>query len=1632
MNVPKIPFLLCGLLAGLLLWPCMSWAQAEVSAVPSQFSPGARIRVVSEGLAASASYRLTLEQDRPGTADHVLANFTTTVGQTAVSSSPLIPVTPSGSYQIVLYRVSLQTTRLASTAVAVRAQPSVTLTPTSAARGKSVRVSVGNLTPGTLRILFAGETVLGPVTVSGTTWTGKFVVPRDRPPTVPSTTTVVVENRVGRNLAGRTTLNFAVLASNGLPPLSATVTQRPTGVVPMRLRSTISGSLRDDDGAAPSGRQSAYWRGPDGRVLPLDDGFSVDGSGVYRIDMRAPDSFLDGVMLRGRQQGQLMIVNQGLDVHTDAPRTSRVEPGASGGLEFQSSSLQSQLSLFTVEVRRFDPANNNPVVPNAIVEIGADYREAFGSTQARRSGNGQSFEPVDNETVLGARRPNQTAALRNFERLPGVNLPDGYGCEAVFYRKRTGANGRATFNVNAEVLRQLTRPVPPDYDPEQGFQGGSLGGSVLINVYGAQVGLVTTPFAIGYDAATGTWSDADGNPFPNNIVAVQLSPGVPSIAETLRNMTIDGLGGTKRYANGNGFDTEYRPSWFGQMYTYPSSAEFPDSVFNPRNVGRKMRLTIPTGIFGPLNLGRIRIENGPWISFAPSPGTPACLLDSVVDDGFGNLATVEYVANLPDLTRLPARAVTTSNGIASGGVDATLELRFGLQPTNVIPLKFSTLKPPQGIAANNPKIRTLFVDGLNDRVTGDHVMPTVNIAVPPPSGDLGLGRLDNQSRNESAFSFQRTPDQMATRFIAATSDTTVAAIPGGTEGPSGLTTYFGFTNNNNPTTPDEITLFDTGLIPLFRYTWGIPPIADITMGADFWLASYLKYYGELKTSGMDATVDPTVAGGVNLFFDLDVLLGLASASIAAETEIAVTMRSVINAGGLPNQQSGRCFAFDLTAVWEACAVGFCDGGREPLIREREPNGCSTQVPLSPLDPNLNSLASTNGLDLARPKLTTAQLASDGRGKSITVAIDDAGDLVATHLAGTDVLFTRTIATRPVAPQHLSIAFYRKDAAMVVWSANRRTESQVRALMQQQGGAAFDDIVRTQVLYYARWNGLLWSEPQQLTTIGNDGKVQLAGCMPPALGAIVQDPCPSSGEITAVWERDANADLDAPDLEVWSARWQPGSGWTTPLRVSATGSSSDMLPSVAYKGTTPMVVWAHNPAGQFTNLQNRQVAYRFLDGSSAQRIATGLGTGIGWVSLGVNAADEAVIAFTRAQDARGFVGNRQALFAAKSILCLSGACTFDVTEPRDQHGRQFRVERPKVAFDGDGVAIIGFRAVAYGANEQGEISLAGDPIGITTGTGELGMVRLDDFKQQQHRVRLIPLTRDGLQHWSPTVVFDPAIGGVLALSGVAPAPVGRSEALDIARALAGDEPGLAAVRTLPGGSALAMLGGSPDFILENLSTPPRVIAAGQNLLLRARLVNQGGAFDSVEHGTVRVVAAWDAPPGAGSTASTFVLNGLLPTNGERSFSLSLTAPTDTRSDERRSLFIAIVAEDGANEIEGGQDRIRVDFNAMPVPIGVDAQANQSKLVSITWEDPNDPRIAGWRVWKLDGNGQWRHLGSSPVAGYMDFDGPVGGIATYRVASYSRNGIESEPSAEASIRIEAPPQAEGVFADSFEAP
>ncbi len=1626
------------LLAPLALCLGLSWsvpaaAQVEVTPVPTRFTPGARIKVVSEGLAVSSNYRLRLEEPRPGTRTWVLAEFASG-SATRVTTAVSVPEVAPGPYELTLYRVQIGATQVAAAAVQVNSPLSVALTPASTRQGKSVQVAVGGLSSGTVRVKFAGGPVIGPVAVRGGSWNGKFVVPRDRPASVPATVAVVVENMVGGIVVGTGSANLQVQASNGLPALGASLSQVPTGVVPRGGALQMRGRLQTDDGVAPAGRQQAYWRAPGQRIVPLDDQLVIAADGTFTLGGRAPDMFLDGLAMLGSTsgRGELVIVAQGNNADTGRPgdRVATMDTP-----QFVQIDARDQIApvAFTVVVRGDGPGADDPPLSNVYVEVGAEWRSAFtrADTAPRFPGGPVVTEVAryNEEELFNATRPNQMSAGFRRGGIPGgVSPRDGFGCDVTYYRKRTDDQGRALFLVSPEVLVNTNQVSPCEVNIN--CRGGLSGlMSFRLDIFAGHRGYRSTGIAVEFDEDTGEFIDqVTGQPFPNNRAEVRLER-MQTQDFDLRNLRIDGLGYQKdaQCPLGASPPCAYSPTWFGTMYTYPDTTLWPssgpDNVFTTLNSERKMRLNVDPSLFGGLTFGRVRIGNLPWSSFDVSPTPSACLLE---EEG-GSVPMVDHVATLPDLTRLPVAPVTVSGTTASGGIDGVIELRFGLAPLRTIPFKIATQRPPTGIDDTNPRIRTLQIDAREDKINGTYNVPSPEILVGGPG--YGIGRLDNRSRNASGFEFVRTPDSIADQSIDANSDNQVAGVEGGSR--AAESEYFGFTNSNH-TTPDPVVLFDTGLIPLFRYSFGLPPIASATMGADFWMAADLAFYGRLKPAGMDATIDPTVAGGVNLFFDLDVLLGLASASIAAESQIDVTLRSVVGLGGLPGQQSGECFTFGLDAVWEACAVGICEGGREELIREPEDGSCSNIAANGFTPAQGGSLTDALQFDLPRPRGTATALATDGRGNSIALELDRAGALVATHMSGGNPVATRVLATRPVAVQHLALAFHATNRAVAVWSENRLTETAVRTLMETQRGRAFDDIVRTQRLRWSAWDGRAWTTPADLTSDGSDGKPQLAGCAPPV--RFTTSGCRSGGEIVAVWERDANRNLDAPDIEVWSATWTPSGGWRAVSRVSEPGASSDMLPSVAYRNDTPIVAWAHNPAGHFAQLSGRRVAYRFLDGSPMVR-ADALGSGVGWVSIGVSAADAVVIAYTRAQDSQGFVGNRQALFAARATTCGTGNCTFLVTEPRDEAGRQYRVERPRVTFDDDDTPIIGFRAVAFGAGGNGEAGLPGDLPGTLLGTGELGLVRVHNFALPRYTARFVPLSNDGLAHWKPEVVYDPSIGAVLALStpSVAPAQAAASAPMRVALAYAPEaHRERSAALALSGGAEMRTLGGGPDFVIRGVSSSRPVIAAGQSTVLRFELANAGGAYDPAAHGSVRVTTSWDAPGGAGVAGPTFILDGSLASNAGRAVALTVVAPSGIRNDERQTLFIEVDAGEFANAVGGEADREFVEFNALPVPQGVNAQSSPGKpLVSLGWMSTNDTRVVGWRVWKLATNGAWRHLGSSPVAGYMDVRATPGEAAQYRVAAYSSNGIESEPSDPAYVFIEVE-RAEAVFRDGFEAP
>jgi hypothetical protein len=119
------------------------------------------------------------------------------------------------------------------------------------------------------------------------------------------------------------------------------------------------------------------------------------------------------------------------------------------------------------------------------------------------------------------------------------------------------------------------------------------------------------------------------------------------------------------------------------------------------------------------------------------------------------------------------------------------------------------------------------------------------------------------------------------------------------------------------------------------------------------------------------------------------------------------------------------------------------------------------------------------------------------------------------------------------------------------------------------------------------------------------------------------------------------------------------------------------------------------------------------------------------------------------------------------------------------------------------------------------------------------------------------------------------------------------------------------------------------------------------------------------------------------------------------------------------------------VQGGNDQAFLDFGGMPMPFALNATAiGKTSLVQLTWDPVEDPQhmIAGYRIRCHDGDGVWRHLGSSFVAGFLDVTAPIDSARHYQVTSYSKNAIESAPSDEAVTVIE--PPSDRLFANGFE--
>ncbi|MDX1625358.1 MAG: hypothetical protein R3323_02485, partial [Wenzhouxiangellaceae bacterium] len=400
-------------------------------------------------------------------------------------------------------------------------------------------------------------------------------------------------------------------------------------------------------------------------------------------------------------------------------------------------------------------------------------------------------------------------------------------------------------------------------------------------------------------------------------------------------------------------------------------------------------------------------------------------------------------------------------------------------------------------------------------------------------------------------------------------------------------------------------------------------------------------------------------------------------------------------------------------------------------------------------------------------------------------------------------------------------------------------------------------------------------------------------------------------------------------------------------------------------------------------------------------------------------DSVVIAFSKATDNGAFIGTRRALHTAYGTQCFAGTCNFgSSTEREDGMGRRIYVEQPRITVNGVGQGVLTFRQLGT------DTPLTTDAPGVLASTGELMQLVFElDPLTIDPVADPISLTSDGAVNWHLDAVFDPMLNVVVA-SAVQDQALGV-RVLDALGRSETPTPGVSRTRLGSGGVMLATRSMQPDFELLEASLSQGWIPAGGSATLTVALRNNGA--DWTEPQELEIATFWDGPSGLGLPGPVHLVSTLAP--GKRTeIAFGVPLPAEFEEDDLHDLHVVINPDLGLAESDGTNNAAVIEIGAMPIPEGigiVDGRATGSIVVQ--WDPIEDPRVAGYRVWRENPDGSIVSVGSSPVPGFVDFSPWPGDVFRYFVTSHSARLMESEPSTGAFARTGNP---DLVFGDGFE--
>ncbi|MBY6204578.1 fibronectin type III domain-containing protein [Halomonas denitrificans] len=1555
-----LPFL------GVLL-ACANTQAATLEALPNASMPGSEIIARGIGYPPSELIEFQLVDIAGGPAIPSGELFADDVGR--LFGRLALPQANPGSYRLQAWARGILE---GAAPIELLAPPTLTVSPTQGPPGRLVNATFSSIGAGRVTVFYDDVPVLGPVFQGGGSFQASFVVPADRPVPLGGTVEVRAEQSAGGSIAATASTSFQSEPAVADEVVLTTFSGPGEPLSPGETFS-FSGQVQLPSFRSPADyRWTAAMRTTNGRLVPVNLGPIVfDGAGNFEGEGVMPTLAAGFGYLAFGQATDLGIVYKIPSSGNSAFLQAVVidyEPLEVQTLNFN---VRRQSDGSPVETAVVNVFANTVFVPPGwnFEEDGWPGTRAAGSTLQKPMWSA-AYAP-----------PNQYVdAIEQATHAIGSHTNPVTGCPITLSSGLTNSNGDWQANA-VPWLNWFYDSLA--YDTSQLDINTRINGpgkatfSANISATHLDLGLINPDngvctgqrFDFQYDYDTELWklrTDLDGDfdlPFdPDETIEVVLpdcgaaAPGIPA-DPYMPGLPVQHV----TFAN--------QPTLrFGAIWSFP---DVNGATLIVEDVPQ-IRLPHASFLFGLLQ--------NPTLHFDGQEVGPLS-----VEGAACGQSGVDYVIDLPQLVTYPP-------GIRTGFI--TAEDSNG----DPLPPRFFQIDIRPGPTWINQAAdfttRTIFWSP--EKVSLFAAEPDRQRALQVPNPGYGIGGMANDNESEADLFQTLLPSGAGTRRRLGDATSMAVNRPNdpvdneanGSGSSAGNPVPFG--------SEEPITVLDTGKIPLFRYAWGIPPIASATVGADIWFKALYAYYGEWIATNtqvlVDVTTEAIAQAGLDVWIDVSVILDLVSLNAFALPNFALTMPLVVEDNQFDAAASEPCFEFALDVAYEV-KVGWCPfcikaGDVAELFDVQEPSACA----------NRTARVARAAPDV--PPIDRTSLAVDGSGLASLLWGDGSGNLQFQSYQNGVPSALQSLVAGPGA-MGAAHAYYDAGKAVLVYAQSSLTEAQFLALDGDPNDPLDGDYasaVAAQHLVYRVDDGSGWSAPMTLTppTTG-DGGVVLAAC--PATDSA----CPAGGEVLAVWVHDASGNIDLHDLRLKYAFFD-GLNWGPIGDMEMGSTAKDLQPSATYLNGDPVVVWVRNPAVSndgttaTLNLGQRRLAYRFLRQSAGVQVPPTLPLGVASPSVAAFAADTLSIAFSVATEGDAFLGTRRSLHTAFGVQCFAGVCQFNSAQERtDSQGRRIFVERPKLSRNLNGQGVITFRQLGV------ENPTENDPDGVFQHTGAL-MQLIFDYQPMAPPTPSDPieLSNLGAVNWKVDAVFDPASNAMLTSAvQIETAGGARSTKRDVV-------PGVKERRIGTAGATLLVAERPmlPEFELIDAQLSPTWIPEGGSAQLEVQLRNNGPGWS--EPGPVTVATFWNGPAGLGLPGPVQTIDDLT-TGQPLTISLTVPLPASLNEDDEQTLHVVVNPQQQLSESDGSNNARSVAVGALPPPTGLEnVDGDLSGTVVIHWTPVDDPRVTGYRVYREDPDGSFHHVGFTDVPGFADFSAESEQRHRYRVSSVAANLNESAPS------------------------